>query len=108
MLRLHVPKASGLHGCRGRRYRNSQAILGVISSDRQAFDEWLGPLASVKSDKIMTKVWQQPLPEIFTQLSEPELRIRIQIAKEALGSRLAILGHHYQQDAIIDYADFTG
>jgi len=53
-------------------------------------------------------VWQQPLPEIYTQLSEPELRIRIESAKGALGSRLVILGHHYQQDAIIDYADFTG
>ncbi len=53
-------------------------------------------------------VWQQPLPEIYTQLSEPELRIRIESAKAALGSRLVILGHHYQQDAIIDFADFTG
>jgi quinolinate synthase len=53
-------------------------------------------------------VWQQPLPEIYTQLSEPELRIRIESAKAALGGRLVILGHHYQQDAIIDYADFTG
>ena len=54
------------------------------------------------------KVWQQPLPEIYRQLSEPELRIRIQSAREALGDRLAILGHHYQQDAIVDFADFTG
>jgi quinolinate synthase len=53
-------------------------------------------------------VWQQPLPEIYPQLSEPELRIRIESAKAALGSRLVILGHHYQQDSIIDFADFTG
>jgi quinolinate synthase len=56
----------------------------------------------------MTKTWQQPLPEIYSQLSEPELRIRIESARQSLGSRLVILGHHYQQDAIIDYADFTG
>src|SRR5947209_8325359 len=54
------------------------------------------------------KVWQQPLPEIYQQLSDAELRLRIESAKEALGSRLAILGHHYQQDAVIDFADFTG
>ena len=53
-------------------------------------------------------VWQQPLPEIYTQLSEPELRVRVETAKAALGRRLVILGHHYQQDAIIDYADFAG
>src|SRR5262245_16710064 len=56
----------------------------------------------------MSKVWQQPLPQIYNQLSENELRLRISAAKEALGSRLVILGHHYQQDAVIDFADFTG
>jgi quinolinate synthase len=56
----------------------------------------------------MALVWQQPLPEIYTQLSDPELRVRIAAARETLGPRLIILGHHYQQDAVIDYADFTG
>jgi quinolinate synthase len=56
----------------------------------------------------MQKVWQLPLPAIYAKLSDPELRIRIESAKETLGSRLTILGHHYQQDAVIDYADFTG
>ena len=56
----------------------------------------------------MAKSWQQPLPEIYTQLSDAELRLRIESAKEFLGSRLAILGHHYQQDAVIDFADYTG
>src|SRR5256885_5039151 len=56
----------------------------------------------------MSLVWQQPLPDIYTQLTDPELRLRIEAASETLGPRLAILGHHYQQDAIIDFADFTG
>ncbi|MBV8780723.1 MAG: quinolinate synthase NadA [Phycisphaerae bacterium] len=56
----------------------------------------------------MNRVWQQPLPEIYNELSDPELRLRIASAKETLGSRLTILGHHYQQDAVIEFADFTG
>ncbi len=56
----------------------------------------------------MALVWQQPLPEIYNQLSDAELRVRIGLAKESLGKRLVILGHHYQQDDIIDFADFTG
>src|SRR2546423_7882605 len=56
----------------------------------------------------MTKVWQQPLPQIYRELADAERRLRIEPAKEHLGSRLAILGHHYQQDAVIDFADFTG
>jgi quinolinate synthase len=56
----------------------------------------------------MSLAWQQPLPKIYTELSEPELRLRIQSAREALGSRLVILGHHYQQDDVVDFADFIG
>ena len=56
----------------------------------------------------MNATWQPPLPPVYNELSDPELRVRIQSAKEALGSKLAILGHHYQQDDIIDFADFVG
>ena len=54
------------------------------------------------------KVWQQPLPLIYNKLSDAELRVRIQLAKDALGEKLIILGHHYQQDAVIEFADFIG
>ncbi len=56
----------------------------------------------------MARVWQTPLPPIYRELSDVELRVRIQAAKDQLGTRLAILGHHYQQDAVIEFADFTG
>lgn len=52
--------------------------------------------------------WQQPLPEIFSDLSDAELKIRIDDAKHALGRQLVILGHHYQQDDIIAFADYAG
>jgi quinolinate synthase len=54
------------------------------------------------------KVWQQPLPPIYQKLTDAELRVRIGLAKQTLGKRLVILGHHYQQDAVIEFADFTG
>jgi quinolinate synthase len=56
----------------------------------------------------MAGVWQQPLPKIYNQLSDAELRVRIGLAKEQLGSRLVVLGHHYQQDQVIEFADFVG
>jgi quinolinate synthase len=37
-----------------------------------------------------------------------ELETRVQKAKEALGSSLVTLGHHYQRDEIIQFADFRG
>jgi quinolinate synthase len=56
----------------------------------------------------MIKAWQQPLPPIYRELTDAELRLRIESAKEHLGEKLVILGHHYQQDAVIDFADFVG
>src|SRR5207248_604031 len=56
----------------------------------------------------MAGIWQQPLPAIYNQLSDPELRVRLTLAKEQLGRRLVILGHHYQQDQVIEFADFVG
>src|SRR3954464_1957675 len=56
----------------------------------------------------MAGIWQQPLPPIYNQLSDPELRTRLAMAKEQLAGRLVILGHHYQQDEVIDFADFVG
>src|SRR5207248_10384643 len=56
----------------------------------------------------MAGIWQQPLPAIYNQLSDPELRVRLTLAKEQLGRRLVVLGHHYQQDEVIEFADFVG
>jgi quinolinate synthase len=53
-------------------------------------------------------VWQPPLPPVYRHLTDAELRLRIAAAREALGKRLVILGHHYQQDDIVAFSDFTG
>jgi len=51
---------------------------------------------------------RQPLPERYLRLSDDEMDARITAAKRALGERLVILGHHYQRDEVIKFADFTG
>ncbi len=40
--------------------------------------------------------------------SDPDLVARARAAKEALGSRVFVLGHHYQRDEVIEFADVTG
>ncbi len=40
--------------------------------------------------------------------SDPTLVDRARAAKEALGSRVFVLGHHYQRDEVIQFADVTG
>jgi len=49
-----------------------------------------------------------PLPQRYTALSDEEVREAIWRAKRTLGSALVILGHHYQQDEVIQFADFRG
>ena len=40
--------------------------------------------------------------------SDPELVSRATAARKALGDRAMILGHHYQRDEVIQFADITG
>jgi len=40
--------------------------------------------------------------------SDPDLVARAQKAKSQLGDRVFILGHHYQRDEVIQFADVTG
>jgi quinolinate synthase len=51
---------------------------------------------------------RQPLPEAYLRLGDDEMRVRIAAAKAALGQRLVILGHHYQRDEVIEFADYMG
>jgi len=51
---------------------------------------------------------QPPLPEGYTSASPEDLAARIGDAKEALGPRLLILGHHYQRDEVMRWADARG
>lgn len=52
--------------------------------------------------------WQQDIPRQYLEQSPDELDRRISMARAKLGKRLVILGHHYQRDEVIKYADFTG
>jgi len=51
---------------------------------------------------------RQALPERYIGLTDAEMDVRIAAARAALGRRLVILGHHYQRDEVIKFADYTG
>jgi quinolinate synthase len=51
---------------------------------------------------------QPPLPEGYTSASQEDLAGRIGAARAALGSRLLILGHHYQREEVMRWADARG
>ncbi len=53
-------------------------------------------------------MYQAPLPPEYQELSAEEIRERIHSARNALGPRVVILGHHYQRDEIVEHADYLG
>jgi len=53
-------------------------------------------------------LWQLPLDAKYTRMSDDKLAAAIGRRREELGSNLVVLGHHYQQDEVLQFADFTG
>ena len=81
-----------------------------LTVDPWAIDEapGYGPGAST-GDVIPSDAPRQgPLPATYTDASDEELHDRIMAAKATLGERVRILGHFYQRDEIVQYADFVG
>ena len=52
--------------------------------------------------------WQQDIPREYAELGAQALVERVAAARRKLGSRLIVLGHHYQREDIIQFADFRG
>jgi quinolinate synthase len=53
-------------------------------------------------------LWQPALPDRYLRMRDDELAAGIRARKAELGSRLLVLGHHYQQDDVVRHADLTG
>jgi quinolinate synthase len=51
---------------------------------------------------------QTPLDQRYTEASPDDLAERIATAKATLGERVFILGHHYQRDEVMRWADARG
>jgi quinolinate synthase len=64
---------------------------------------WVGHMTDAAGAQL-----QPPLPQKYLDMSADELSVGIARAKEILGSKLVILGHHYQRADVIRWADFRG
>src|SRR5450759_922068 len=52
--------------------------------------------------------WQKDVPEAYWNLDGAALSERIAVARAKLGTRCVVLGHHYQREDIIQFADYRG
>jgi quinolinate synthase len=62
----------------------------------------LGQGSDLASERGVSCTGELPAP------SDPELQERARIARAKLGSSAFVLGHHYQRDEVIEFADVTG
>ncbi|MDV8146351.1 quinolinate synthase NadA [Arthrobacter sp. B10-11] len=80
-------------------YDLAEALAGVPAYGPGASSSDVAPAATPR---------QGQLPEEYKKASDAELDVRIRAAKAALGDKAVILGHFYQRDEVIEYADFVG
>ena len=59
-------------------------------------------------DEIKVNIRWQKIPLKYLRLTAEELDQRIHRARQELGTKVVILGHHYQREEVIEYADFQG
>ncbi|MGO4384872.1 quinolinate synthase NadA [Specibacter sp. RAF43] len=67
-----------------------------------------GPGASAQDVAPAATPRQGQLPQEYKDASDDELTARILAAKAELGDRAVILGHFYQRDEVVRFADFVG
>ncbi len=51
---------------------------------------------------------RQPIPDSYDALTEEEAIAKIRPIRDRLGKSVVILGHHYQRDEVIQFADHRG
>lgn len=56
----------------------------------------------------VTPLRQQRIPREYFKMPAEERDAKIRALREQLGDRLVILGHHYQRDEVIQFADYRG
>ncbi len=67
-----------------------------------------GPGASMADPIPADSPRQGELPQEYREASDDELAGRIRAARRRLGDRVMILGHFYQREEVVRFADFVG
>ena len=87
--------------------RTKEPVIPITEIEHSAFcrteDEL--PAKSLAEESKVNIRWQR-IPTEYLHLSADELDVRIHETREKMGDRVTVLGHHYQREEIIQYADF--
>ena len=89
--------------------KTKEPFVPITEIEHSAFCRTEDELKSKPLDEeIKVNVRWQRIPVEYLHLTADELDVRIRDAKEKLGDKVTILGHHYQRDEVIRYTDYQG
>ena len=89
--------------------KTKKPSIPITEIEQSAFCQTDEDLASrTLQEEFEIGVQWQKLPISYMRTSPEELSNNILKAKKTLGDKLVILGHHYQRNEVIQFADFRG
>ncbi len=88
--------------------RSREPVIPLTELEQSAFCTTDELVSKPLEEEFKAGVQWQRIPIRYIKMKPEELDERIAEAKAALGQRLVTLGHHYQRDEIIKYADLRG
>ena len=84
-------------------------IVPITELEHSAFCKTEDELpAKPLAEELTVNVRWQQIPTDYLHLTAEELDERIHAVRQKLGTSLTVLGHHYQREEVIKYADFQG
>ena len=87
----------------------TKQIVPITELEQSAFCQSDGNLRTrTLEDEFKAGVRWQKIPTRYVKLTPEELTEGIAFARKEIGTKAVVLGHHYQRDDVIQFADITG
>ena len=88
---------------------DKKMTIPITEIEQSAFCQTDDDLSSrTLQDEFEVGVRWQKLPVSYMRMNPEQIEANIRIAREQLADRALILGHHYQRDEVIQFADIRG
>ena len=89
--------------------RTRRPVVPITEIEHAAFCKPEDELPSKSlAEELAVNIRWQKIPSEYLHFSAEELDQRIHSARQELGTSVTVLGHHYQREEVIKYADFQG
>ena len=89
--------------------RTQRRIIPITELEQSAFCQTDGNLRTrTLEEEFNSGVRWQKVPTRYLKMTPDHVEEGIRYARKELGAKVTVLGHHYQRDDVIQFADFRG